>query len=365
MKVQNIVASLLGAASVVSAHYSLTFLVIDGVETKAWEYVRLNTRKETYMPTKFKDSPGITPLDNDFRCNEGTFGNAAKTKVAEVAPGTKLAIKLGAKATMRHPGPAQVYMSKAPGKVVEYDGSGDWFKIHDETVCGSTADKLQDTDWCTWDKDRISFTIPPGTPPGEYLVRAEHIGLHGAHSGDAEFYYSCAQVKVTGNGTGTPGPLVKFPGAYVADDPAIHINIWGAKDYPYHVGPIVWQGQVDSGSPPAASSAPASSLPSATVSLVVPSATTTLNTVIKVVTTSSTIPTTTSSTVPPEVIPTTTTTSTLLATVPSDSAVTATSSTYSDAASSTVAALPATSTSAELTPEELLFQGKKYSCYLS
>lgn len=72
----------------------------------------------------------------------------------------------------------------------------------------------------------MGFTIPAATPDGDYLLRVEHIGLHVAQSsGAAQFYLSCAQITVTGGGSGTPGPLVAFPGAYSASDPGILINI--------------------------------------------------------------------------------------------------------------------------------------------
>lgn len=35
----------------------------------------------------------------------------------------------------------------------------------------------------------------------------------------------CAQLKVTGSGAGTPGPTVKFPGAYDPRDPGILVNM--------------------------------------------------------------------------------------------------------------------------------------------
>jgi hypothetical protein len=73
----------------------------------------------------------------------------------------------------------------------------------------------------------VSFTIPSATPDGEYLVRVEHIALHSAStSGGAQFYISCGQINVTGGGSGTPGPLVAFPGAYSASDPGILIGIY-------------------------------------------------------------------------------------------------------------------------------------------
>lgn len=69
--------------------------------------------------------------------------------------------------------------------------------------------------WASNGKSQVSFTLPKSLPSGEYLLRVEHIGLHSAGSaGGAQFYVSCAQVKVEGGGSGTPGPLVAFPGAY-------------------------------------------------------------------------------------------------------------------------------------------------------
>lgn len=73
----------------------------------------------------------------------------------------------------------------------------------------------------------MSFTIPAATPPGDYLFRVEHIGLHVAQSeGGAQFYISCGQLTVTGSGSGSPSPLVAFPGAYSASDPGILIDIY-------------------------------------------------------------------------------------------------------------------------------------------
>lgn len=71
------------------------------------------------------------------------------------------------------------------------------------------------------------FTIPSSVPSGDYLFRVEHIGLHSASAaGGAQFYISCGQITVTGGGSGTPGPLVAFPGAYKATDPGLMINIY-------------------------------------------------------------------------------------------------------------------------------------------
>ncbi|CAI6334861.1 unnamed protein product [Periconia digitata] len=257
-------SSVLAAAALtnsVSAHYFFDKLVVDGVETKAGQYVRANTRKESYMPTKWKNPiDNITPDDTDFRCNKGAFTNAGKTQTMEVKAGSKLGMKLGVGATMQHPGPQLVYMSKAPTTAQAYEGDGDWFKIFESGVCDEKKDFTKQA-WCSWDKDSIEFTIPKDTPDGEYLVRSEHIALHGAHDGQAEFYYECAQVKVVGGGNGTPGPMVKIPGVYQKNDPEVNFSLWsGYKPYTMP-GPSVWSGGSTGG---AAGNATAEDVPSAT-----------------------------------------------------------------------------------------------------
>lgn len=93
------------------------------------------------------------------------------------------------------------------------------------------------------DKGSVSVTIPKATPTGDYLLRIEHIALHQAsNTNGAQFYISCAQIRVTNGGNGTPGPLVSFPGAYKATDPGIKVNIYsGATNYKAP-GPAVWTG---------------------------------------------------------------------------------------------------------------------------
>jgi hypothetical protein len=66
-------------------------------------------------------------------------------------------------------------MSKAPGDVRNYDGSGDWFKIFEDSVCRTSGDFTTNA-WCSWDATTLAATIPRDTPNGEYLVRFEHIG---------------------------------------------------------------------------------------------------------------------------------------------------------------------------------------------
>jgi hypothetical protein len=87
-----------------------------------------------------------------------------------------------------------------------------WFKIYENapTYTGGSTLNFPSTSMTS-----ITFTIPSQVPSGNYLIRTEQIALHSAGSfGGAQFYISCAQVNVVNGGSGSPGPLVSFPGAY-------------------------------------------------------------------------------------------------------------------------------------------------------
>lgn len=58
----------------------------------------------------------------------------------------------------------------------------------------------------------------------------EHIGLHLSTNynswGGAQFFVSCAHLSVSGGGTGNPGPLVEFPGAYKKGEPGLIMDVY-------------------------------------------------------------------------------------------------------------------------------------------
>jgi hypothetical protein len=111
----------LAALPAAQAHYRFSKLIVGGQLSGDFEYIRENSNG--IMPTK----EFLQPSD-DFRCNSGSFANARKTKVAQVAAGDELGFELWYYATMQHPGPLTIHMSKAPGDVKQYNGDGDWFK---------------------------------------------------------------------------------------------------------------------------------------------------------------------------------------------------------------------------------------------
>ncbi|KAL6364161.1 hypothetical protein LRP88_02077 [Fusarium phalaenopsidis] len=239
-----VATALAALAPSVYGHYFFDKLVIDGRETGSNQYIRASTRPTKYNPIKWENvRDNSTPNLDDIICNQGAFTNAGNTETAEIQAGTKVGFKLAVGATMQHPGPGLAYLSKAPTTAQTYKGDGEWFKVYETGVCDTGLD-FTSTAWCTWDKNLIEFNIPEDTPNGEYLLRVEHIGVHGAHVGQAEFYPACAQVKIIGGGSGSspPGPTVKFPGAYKKTDPSFNFSIYGGyKTYPMP-GPAVWNG---------------------------------------------------------------------------------------------------------------------------
>lgn len=99
------------------------------------------------------------------------------------------------------------------------------------------------TDFFLAEQSTVSFTIPAAVPTGTYLIRVESIALHQAQNvGGAQIYLSCAQVKVTDGGNGTPGPMVAFPGAYKASDPGLRWSYYPVPTSYTAPGPAVWSG---------------------------------------------------------------------------------------------------------------------------
>jgi hypothetical protein len=224
--------SMLALASAASAHYTFPELVVGGQKTGQWKYVQ--------KTTNFQSNGPVTDVSsNQIRCYELNPGQGVETY--EVAAGSTVGFT--AQTSISHPGTLQFYAAKVPqGKTAaNWDGSGNvWFKLFEQ---GPNIGNGQLT-WPSDGKQVVSIPIPKSMPSGEYLFRVEHIALHSASSaGGAQFYISCAQLKVTGGGNGNPGPLVSFPGAYKATDPGIQINIYYPIPTSYTApGPKVWSG---------------------------------------------------------------------------------------------------------------------------
>ena len=220
------------------AHYNFETLIVNGEASEPYQYVRRTTNSNS--PIEDVTSPNIV-------CNQG--GNdadiRAATETMEVAPGDEVGFDINSE--LGHPGPLYVYMSKAPDGVAasDYEGDGEWFKVYALTT--SNIDTEMGLSWATFPNNQggaqnFTFTLPEDLAPGNYLMRGEHIGLHGAgNEGGAQFYMGCAQLSVTGSGSATPSNTVKFPGAYSSTDPGILIGIYYPPPQEYiSPGPPVW-----------------------------------------------------------------------------------------------------------------------------
>ncbi|KAJ7131541.1 glycosyl hydrolase family 61-domain-containing protein [Mycena crocata] len=240
MKSLSILVAISALAANVAAHYILPDLVVGGVATGDWKYVRQTNNWQDTNPVTGSDINGT-----DIRCYTSLQSGTAST--VTVAAGATLGFTIPQ--TMYHPGTLNVYMAKAPAgvDVAKWDGSGNvWFKIFQ---IPAVADGVTFT-FPSTNLGQFNFQIPSAVPSGQYLIRAEHIALHVAYDlGGVQFFLSCAQVEVTNGGTGTPGPLVSFPGAYTGNEPGILINIYFPIPTSYiQPGPPVWPA-VGSGSP--------------------------------------------------------------------------------------------------------------------
>ncbi|KAG8919656.1 hypothetical protein FRC02_001458 [Tulasnella sp. 418] len=214
------------------AHYQFNQLVVNGVANADFVYIRKNTNI---------NSPVSDVNSNDIRCNVGGLASGSTTSIVNVAAGSQVGFNVGYGGTIGHPGPLVVYLAKAPSTAASFDGSGAvWFKIY-QIGADFSSGSLK---WPTDGKTNITFKIPSSTPNGQYLLRIEHIALHGASTvGGSQHYISCAHINVTNGGSGNPGPKIALPGGYNPNDPSLLINIYWPPVTSYTPpGPSVWSG---------------------------------------------------------------------------------------------------------------------------
>ncbi|KAJ7289511.1 glycosyl hydrolase family 61-domain-containing protein [Mycena rebaudengoi] len=246
MKSFSLLAAVSQLAASVSAHYVWPQFIAGGVNSTAWQYTR--------QTNNWQDLNPVTDVTTtDIRCYTSTqTGTAPGTMTVAAGSTVGFSVNGNPPTGLYHDGVVNVYMARVPSgsTAATWDGSGTvWFKVFQITAVtdGGTSIKYPATGLT-----QVTFPIPPATPSGQYLIRIEHIALHVATTfGGAQFYIACAQVEVTNGGTGTPGPLVAFPGAYTKATNwrfRRSINIyWPIPTTYVQPGPAVWTG--GSGSP--------------------------------------------------------------------------------------------------------------------
>jgi len=205
-------------------------LLVDGTETPEWKYVRDVGYHEAYSPDSYppgnefpKTPPQMDINHPDITCGRSAFNAAANTETADVVAGSEIGFRVswdgnGKYGVFWHPGPAQVYLSRAPNDELEtYKGDGDWFKI-------AYGGPVGNNEWMVWGAHDFNFTIPETTPPGKYLLRIEQ-WMPTQLSNYSQWYVNCAHVNIIGPGGGTPTEFAKFPGTYVVDEPGLRVPL--------------------------------------------------------------------------------------------------------------------------------------------
>ncbi|KAK8100741.1 glycoside hydrolase family 61 protein [Apiospora kogelbergensis] len=136
-----------------------------------------------------------------------------------------------------HKGPVTAWLAKvADGSAATAAKTGlKWFKVWEDTF--DTGSRKWGVDNLIAKNGWVEFALPQCVAPGDYLLRVEVLALHSAKTRmGAQFYVSCANIRVTGSGSFTPSSTVSFPGAYRQDDPSILTNIYGPMGQPDNGG---------------------------------------------------------------------------------------------------------------------------------
>jgi hypothetical protein len=245
-----IIMALLHSSHLASAHYAFPIFIFNGIRSDWWQYIR----PIALDPYGYHFNPVRTYTDEPQVCGIGATKTGHQVATAVIKAGSEIGFQVIAQSNVMgfepvrpanpeladflyHTGPAQLFLSKAPGALEDYEGDGEWFKVGVQPA----------SDGKTWDsymKNELNFTIPATTPPGKYLARVEHLYIFPQYN-ETQQFINCAHIEIVGPGGGTPGPTIKFPGGYALDDPGVwlpnELSQDEMKNFP-GAGPVVWRG---------------------------------------------------------------------------------------------------------------------------
>ncbi|KAI0665600.1 glycosyl hydrolase family 61-domain-containing protein [Trametes maxima] len=259
-----VLASVFAALPYVAAHGYLRSVAIDG---KTYEG-NVPNHASGDSPIRLIDD--IDPVKGADNPNMSCGQNAQKAALVVPAnPGSSVAFAWASGNGGNWPhntGPMMTYMASCGDTTCDkFDASGaQWFKVDE---AGKKSDGSTWVQQDVMNGQAYTMTLPNNIAPGDYLIRHEIIALQLAVSmGGAEFYPSCTQVRVGGNGNGVPNATVSFPGAYSDSDPGIFDpNVYNPGSSYTFPGPAIAAFVAD-GSNNAASSSPSSVSPSPSAS---------------------------------------------------------------------------------------------------
>ncbi|OSC98651.1 lytic polysaccharide monooxygenase [Trametes coccinea BRFM310] len=223
-----LLTSLFALVPYVSAHGFVADVAIDG---KSYDGNAVGPSPSIDSPIRSinNNGPVKSVTDPNLACG---LGSTAGAVVAPANPGSTISFHwlsgnaLPGQNWIHEVGPVLTYMAKCEGTTCDkFDATNaQWFKIAEDGKVNST----------TWvQKDVIAagkpYTtkIPENLEPGQYLIRNEIISLQGAQNpGGAEFYPSCTQLNIGGNGNLVPNATTKTADLYRADDSGIRVDVF-------------------------------------------------------------------------------------------------------------------------------------------
>ncbi|RPA85277.1 glycoside hydrolase, partial [Ascobolus immersus RN42] len=213
----------------VSAHGFLQTITTPDRTYPGWSpYTDPHIKPEPKRYTRryFTNGPVPDFTSSDIACNVG--GNSPISEYINVKAGDKITFQWDTWPET-HKGPILTYLLPCPGPCshLTLPTTNTWYKIHQSGYTGGI-----------WATDRLiaqnltsTLTLPSTLPSGEYLLRHEILALHEAgREKGAQFYPSCAQLKVEG----PPGEKdvwkglegVRLPGVYEVEGEGVLVDIY-------------------------------------------------------------------------------------------------------------------------------------------
>ncbi|PFH49090.1 lytic polysaccharide monooxygenase [Amanita thiersii Skay4041] len=272
--------ALLLSATYAAAHGNLMQITIDG------QVYNGNRPGSNPTPSVIRQLSENGPVKGANNPNLPCGMNAKNAELmADAMPGSTIVFNWRGGGDNNWPhavGPMMTYLASCGSQsCASFDASqGKWFKI-------SQIGRKADGTWAVADITKggtTSVQLPSTLPPGNYLVRHELLALQqGNTRNGAEFYPSCAQIKVGGSQAGkiSENELASFPGAYRDDDPGIYVpDIFNSQSNYVFPGPplaaiVGGNGNTNPTSPTPTGGAPPSqtsnAVPSQTIAPVPPS----------------------------------------------------------------------------------------------
>ncbi|KAI9055499.1 hypothetical protein LZ554_000450 [Drepanopeziza brunnea f. sp. 'monogermtubi'] len=229
----------LASAAAVSAHGFVRGITVDGVYTTGWlvDYAYNPNPPQSIGWSEAALDHGYVPSDKAAHPDIICHLDAKNAELsATVAAGTTIDLHWSGWPDS-HRGPICNYMANCNGDCATVDKTTlEWFKVDEKGLEGGVwaSDELIANN-ATW-----PFPVPASIAPGNYVIRHEIFGLHGAISeGGTQVYPFCINLEVTGSGTENP-PGTLGTALYTPTDPGILLNIY-VDDLVYPIpGPPVW-----------------------------------------------------------------------------------------------------------------------------